>query len=51
MFKALKDFQKGPNSFSSNCMLQTAFDRHFMAEEVLQNNEYINKVSCLKMAT
>ena len=50
MFKSLAEYKKGPNSFSSNCILQTAFDNNFMSEELLVPSEYENKI-CVKKAS
>ena len=43
-FKEFEDFQKGPNAYSSNCVLETAFDRNIFAEEVLKSNDYQSRV-------
>ncbi len=39
-YKDYKEFKGGPNSFASNCLLQTVWDNNFLAQEVLQENEY-----------
>jgi hypothetical protein len=45
LFKDQQDFlNSGTNSFETNCVLQTAFDYNFMAEEVIDATGYIGKV-------
>ena len=45
LYKNYHDFLEGPNSYQSNCVLQTVWDKNFLAEEILSPNEYnVSKV-------
>ena len=45
LYKNHKEFLLGPNSYQSNCVLQTIWDKNFLAEEVLIQTEYkVSKV-------
>jgi hypothetical protein len=45
LFKDHQDFLNSANNdFETNCVLQTAFDYNFMAEEVINATGYIGKV-------
>ena len=50
LFKNLEDFLVGPNTFESNCMLETVFDRSFLTEQIQNENEYISKI-CIAPAS
>ena len=48
LYKNHDEFFTGPNSYQSNCVLQTIWDKNFLAEEVLNPNEYnISKVKSM----
>ena len=45
LYKNHNEFLTGPNSYQSNCVLQTVWDKNILAELVLSPNEYnISKV-------
>ena len=45
LYKNHSKFHTGPNSYQSNCVLQTVWDKKILAEVVLSPNEYnISKV-------
>ena len=45
LFKPLEDFKAEPNTFESNCMLESAYDRSFLSEQARTENEYKSKVN------
>ena len=50
LYKNHNEFLTGPNSYQSNCVLQTVWDKNFLAEEVSSPNEYnISKVKVLNL--
>ena len=46
LYKNHNEFLTGANSYQSNCVLQTVWDKNILAEEVLNPSEYnISKVN------
>ena len=40
LFKSKAEFDKGPNEYESNCILQTVWDKEFLSQDVLTQSSY-----------